>query len=678
MRDFNDERLKRMIEFRPKFSKRAVVTAGMPYGNKDMHYGHVLGMALYADFMARFLRDRIGHDNVIFVSGSDCYGSPSLEGHRKLVEKGYTGTIEDMVTEKHKSHLRDWANYEIGFNRYYGSALEPAKDIHKKTSEEIFEKLYKNGHLKKMTTLQFYDEKQKTFLNGRQVIGKCPYEGCMSEKGYADECDYNHQYSPQDLIDPVSTLSGTKPVLKEIANWYFDLDQDLENVTRWLDFVEKNTPIRPFAVKELKEFLKKPEIYIKKDYLTKYNNILTAESNFPKHEFREDKSKASFVLSFDEIREREIACEILNSHDIHYRTGKTLTPFRMSGNIDWGVPVPEKEGLNDLTFYCWPESLWAPISFTRTYLKELGKTDDEWKNWWCSQDSSIWQVLGEDNMQFYGIPQHSMWMATQDSKTPVLPAPNGELQMSNLIINKFSMFLGAKASSSGSIKAPSPSELLEHYTSDQLRMHFLGLSVGNASATFMPKAFNPDAKEDEIDPVLKDGNLLTNVYNRVLRSLCYTWQKDFDGVVPYGEVSEQVQKDCIMSILKYEKLAKENKFHMVMYELDSLIRNTNKYWVKNINLADANNDIELKKQTIIDVLHMAKVAMVLLHPVVPKSVENLAEFLNVDKRVFSWDSIDDPIYNFVENPQNYKPNFLEPKQDFFKKHPSQLEGQNEN
>ena len=75
MKDFNDERLKRMIEFRPKFSKRAVVTAGMPYGNKDLHYGHVLGMALYADFMARFLRDRIGSENVIFVSGSDCYGS---------------------------------------------------------------------------------------------------------------------------------------------------------------------------------------------------------------------------------------------------------------------------------------------------------------------------------------------------------------------------------------------------------------------------------------------------------------------------------------------------------------------------------------------------------------------------------------------------------------------------
>lgn len=110
-----------------------------------------------------------------------------------------------------------------------------------------------------------------------------------------------------------------------------------------------------------------------------------------------------------------------------------------------------------------------------------------------------------------------------------------------------------------------------------------------------------------------------------------------------------------------------------MYELDSLIRNSNKYWVKNINEADSKGDIQLKRQTIIDVLHMAKVAMVLLHPVVPKSVENLAEFLKVDKSIFSWDNIDAPIYEFVENPSDYKPNELQPKQDFFKKHPSQLE-----
>ena len=89
----------------------------------------------------------MGEENVIFVSGSDCYGSPSLEGYRKLVENGYAGTIEDMVEEKYIGHKKDWANYQIGFNRYYGSALQPAKDMHnnilqRPSEEEAFIKYF--------------------------------------------------------------------------------------------------------------------------------------------------------------------------------------------------------------------------------------------------------------------------------------------------------------------------------------------------------------------------------------------------------------------------------------------------------------------------------------------------------------------------------------------------------
>ena len=75
---------------RPEWPKRAVITGGMPYGNKTLHFGHIGGVFVFADVYARFLRDRIGKDNVIFVSGTDCYGSPIAEGYRKKVEnEGY-------------------------------------------------------------------------------------------------------------------------------------------------------------------------------------------------------------------------------------------------------------------------------------------------------------------------------------------------------------------------------------------------------------------------------------------------------------------------------------------------------------------------------------------------------------------------------------------------------------
>ncbi|MDH7570317.1 MAG: class I tRNA ligase family protein, partial [Armatimonadota bacterium] len=80
---------------RPQFPRRAVITAGMPYGSKELHFGHVGGVFVPADMFARFLRDRIGRENVLFISGTDCYGSPIVEEHRKLTESGeFHGSLE--------------------------------------------------------------------------------------------------------------------------------------------------------------------------------------------------------------------------------------------------------------------------------------------------------------------------------------------------------------------------------------------------------------------------------------------------------------------------------------------------------------------------------------------------------------------------------------------------------
>ena len=664
------EVLERMKANLPKYPKRAIVTAGMPYGNKALHYGHVCGMFVYADFFARFLKDKLGKDNVIFVSGTDCYGSPSLETYRKMKEAGFNGTIFDMVADFNKKHVETLKKYEIGLDWFEGSAIGKSKDMHIKVSNEIFEKLYSNGTLSKMSTYQFYDTKTDCFLNGRQVIGKCPIDGCKSEKGYADECDLGHQYLPEQLIEPVSTLSGTTPELRKIENWYFNLQNYTDVLKEWIEYLEKNTPTRQYVTKEIKEFLKKPEIYIKRDFMPEFDKI---SASLPKFEQVEDKSKASFVIIFDNLTDREEACKVLADANIRYRTGKTLVPFRLSGNITWGVPVPEKDGLTDLTFYVWPESLWAPISFSRTYMKEKGMADDEWRNWWCSKDAKVYQVLGEDNIYFFGPAQHAMWLATQDGEVSS-DAPDGKLQISQLIVNKHSLFMGNKASSSGQIKPPMADELLDHYTHEQLRSHFLALNVGSTSSSFNPKVYDPDAKPDDVDPVVKDGNLLTNVFNRSLRTIFYTWQKDFDGVIPYGEIDETVMLECEMSTVKFEKAMVEHKFHMCMYELDSFLRNINKYWTKNFT----SEDREKEKITIVNTLHYIKVAMVMLHSVAPSGTENLAKMLGVSNDIFNWNTINAPIYDFFEDKQNHKPEFIEAKFDFFKKHPSQFAPSSEN
>ena len=138
------EILERMKANRPKFPKRAIVTAGMPYGNKELHYGHVCGMFVYADFFARFLKDKLGKDNVIFVSGTDCYGSPALETYRKRTAEGYDKSIFDMVLEYNKKHVETLEKFEIGLDHFEVSAIGESAEMHKKLSEEIFERLYEN------------------------------------------------------------------------------------------------------------------------------------------------------------------------------------------------------------------------------------------------------------------------------------------------------------------------------------------------------------------------------------------------------------------------------------------------------------------------------------------------------------------------------------------------------
>ena len=102
---------------RTTWPKRAVVTAGMPYGNKPLHFGHIAGVFVPADAFARFLRDRIGASNVRFISGTDCFGSPINEGYRKLVEAGeFDGSIADYVQKNHEAQKATLDAYDISLS----------------------------------------------------------------------------------------------------------------------------------------------------------------------------------------------------------------------------------------------------------------------------------------------------------------------------------------------------------------------------------------------------------------------------------------------------------------------------------------------------------------------------------------------------------------------------------
>ncbi|MDE6501842.1 MAG: class I tRNA ligase family protein [Ruminococcus sp.] len=661
------EKKKDFVIPRPVFPKRAIITGGMPYGNKELHFGHVGGMFVFADTYARFLRDRIGKENVIFVGGTDCYGSPIAEGWRVKLNKGeFDGTLEDFVQRNHDKQKETLDAYGISPNLFGASGLGRSKEIHAEVTDWFISSLYKKGQLDKITTMQFFDEKAGVFLNGRQVIGKCPVEGCTSEKGYADECDLGHQYMPENLINPVSTLTGEKPSMKPVTNWYFRLRDYEKLLQEWVEDMKKDKSIRPVVWKTISEFLKPPVIYVKREFEEKYNEL---KSTMPEHNYIEEKKKPSFTIEFQKLSDCDEACKILTENGIRYRTGKTLVPFRLTGNIEWGVPAPVMDGAEGLTVWVWPESLWAPISFTQTYLEKSGRNREEWKDYWCSKESKVYQFIGQDNIYFYGIAEPAMWMAQQENAEKTSDIPDGELQMPVIVANHHILFLDKKASSSGDVKPPMADDLLNHYTPEQLRMHWLGLGLGQRSVSFMPKPYNPLAKPEDSDPVVKDGLLLSNVFNRMIRTAFYTTQKEFDGIMPSVAPEEKFVQEAEKAVLEFERHMSKFSFHQCTYVLDSYIRNGSKYMSKNIT-ADA-EDKEKLAQALANLFYIIRVAGVLLHPLAPFGTEKLREYLQVGENIWSWDTILEPLTYFTG--ENHKLKFLPPRTDFFTRHESQFE-----
>lgn len=673
---------------RPKFSKRAVVTVGMPYGNKGLHFGHIGGVFIPADCYARFLRDRIGAKNVLFVCGTDCYGSPIDEGYRKLKEENaLTGTVLEYVEQNHKEQKTVLASYEISLDIYEGSGLGKSKAVHEAVTKEIITKLYQNGWLSLDTRPQFYDAQAKTFLNGRQVLGHCPVQGCKSQHAYADECDLGHQYRPEDLLNPKSSITGNEPQLRAVKNWYFDMTKMRDLLKEYNAKLREDSITRTVVSDTIKEFLAAPILYVKQEFFEDYK---TLESQLPPHNYRPvEKGKASFEIEFTSLEERDKAQAVLSSRGIRLRSGKTLVPFRITGNIAWGVPAPAIEGIEDLTVWCWPESLWAPISFSKTWLDNQGKGIEtlnpgsrngiagSWKDYWCSKDASVYQFIGQDNIYFYGVAQTALWAAL-NTQPPALAAflEDGQLQQTKLVANYHLLFLDKKASSSGKIKPPMAQDLLAYYTVEQLRAHFIALGLSKKAVSFKPKPFDPAANEQAPDPVLRESALLTNVFNRLARSCFYEAQKTFDGKLPLAEIPIPVVKEATHAILAFEKAMYTTELYVAFESASEFIRQANKRWSDGIK--QAGEDIEARREVLASSFYQLRVATVLMHPIVPCGTELIFEYLNyavLAEVFFSWEHIFEGNEHFFSSEDHLHGGHplkeVPPRFDFFEKHPSQ-------
>ncbi|MBQ4666718.1 methionine--tRNA ligase [Aeromonas hydrophila] len=198
-----------------------LVTCALPYANGSIHLGHMLEH-IQADIWVRYQRMR-GHQ-VHFVCADDAHGTPIM---LKAQQLGITP--EEMIAAVSKEHQADFAGFNISFDNYHSTHSDENREL----AELIYGRLQAGGKIKSRTISQLFDPEKSMFLPDRFVKGTCPK--CKSPEQYGDNCDScGATYSPTELIDPKSAVSGATPVMKDSEHFFFDLPQFEKWLAEWV------------------------------------------------------------------------------------------------------------------------------------------------------------------------------------------------------------------------------------------------------------------------------------------------------------------------------------------------------------------------------------------------------------------------------------------------------------
>ena len=201
-------------------SRNILVTCALPYANGSIHLGHMLEH-IQADIWVRFQRMR-GH-NIHFICADDAHGTPIM---LKAQQLGITP--EEMIAAVSQEHQTDFAGFKISFDNYHSTH----SDENRQFAESIYTKLKENGFIKSKTISQLFDPEKNMFLPDRFVKGTCPK--CKAPDQYGDNCEVcGATYSPTELINPKSAVSGATPVMKDTEHFFFDLPQFADMLKAW-------------------------------------------------------------------------------------------------------------------------------------------------------------------------------------------------------------------------------------------------------------------------------------------------------------------------------------------------------------------------------------------------------------------------------------------------------------
>ena len=309
--------------------KRYTVTSALLYANGPVHIGHIAGAYLPADIYVRYLKSK-GND-VVFICGSDEHGAAiTLQSKKENV------TTKEIIDKYHYINKKAFEDFGINFTIYDRTSNK----AHHKNAQDFFKTLESKNVFTKKTSKQFYDKKNKQFLADRYIYGECPK--CGYQNAYGDQCEKcGTTLSPEELINPKSTLSESTPIKKETSHWYLPMQLHEKWLKNW---IEKGTLNNK-----------------------KYHDV----SSWKKHVIGQCKSWIDGGL-----QERA-----------------------MTRDLDWGVKVPIKD-TEGKVLYVWLDAPIGYISATKKWAKTSKKN---WKDYWQNENTELIHFIGKDNIVFHCI-----------------------------------------------------------------------------------------------------------------------------------------------------------------------------------------------------------------------------------------------------------------------------------
>ena len=308
---------------------RYTITSALPYANGPLHIGHIAGAYLPADIYVRYLRSQ--NKDVVYICGSDEHGAAITLRAKK------DGTTPQAIVDKyHGINKKAFSDFGIDFDIYHRTS-DP---LHHKTAQDFFLRLNEKESFVRKTSKQFYDEENKQFLADRYIQGTCP--NCAYEAAYGDQCEKcGAALSPKDLINPKSTISGNKPILKETSHWFLPMQDHEDWLRKWINegVLDGNKLHDP----------------------SKWKNQVIGQCN-------------SWI-----------------DGGLHERA--------MTRDLDWGVKVPLKEGEGKV-LYVWLDAPIGYISATKAWAEKERK---DWKDYWQNDETQLVHFIGKDNIVFHAI-----------------------------------------------------------------------------------------------------------------------------------------------------------------------------------------------------------------------------------------------------------------------------------